>query len=221
MKVTYSPIIAGLSGKAADVVAARWKGVPYVRSHVIPANPRTAAQIAQRNKNTYKVWFAQQWNAKWKEAWTEFVAGRALSEMNGFSSFNKLDPFGASGLLASPFNVDVANPSDLLWQAGVASKSVKLTWTDPSIVGSYLLWAVILEIANPGTKMDRDDWPAAIDFQVGEELASGEIIEIEMGQASQPYQCYAAMYDPTAMAKKAIGKKGVAKTYFLQVQSTA
>jgi len=48
MKVTCSPLIASLSGRAADAVAASWKGVLYVRKHVVPHNPKSAGQIAQR-----------------------------------------------------------------------------------------------------------------------------------------------------------------------------
>jgi len=48
MKVTCSPLIASLSGRAADAVAASWKGVLYVRKHVIPHNPKSASQVIQR-----------------------------------------------------------------------------------------------------------------------------------------------------------------------------
>ena len=48
MKLTFSPLVAGMSGKAAHAVAASWKGVPYVRKLVIPHNPKSAAQVIQR-----------------------------------------------------------------------------------------------------------------------------------------------------------------------------
>ena len=48
MKVILSPLVAGLSGKAADTVAAKWKGIQYIRKHTIPHNPKTAAQVTQR-----------------------------------------------------------------------------------------------------------------------------------------------------------------------------
>ena len=58
MKVILSPLVAGLSGKAADAVAAKWKGIQYIRKHTIPHNPKTAAQVTQRSYFArMAVWF--------------------------------------------------------------------------------------------------------------------------------------------------------------------
>lgn len=48
MKVKFSPLVASMSGTAADAVMASWKGIQYVRKHVIPHNPQTTAQMAVR-----------------------------------------------------------------------------------------------------------------------------------------------------------------------------
>lgn len=48
MKVRTSVLVAALSGAAGDVVAATWKGIQYIRTRVIPANPKSAAQTLQR-----------------------------------------------------------------------------------------------------------------------------------------------------------------------------
>ena len=48
MKVTCSPLVAALSGRAADAVAGSWKGILYVRKHVVPHNPKSAGQVTQR-----------------------------------------------------------------------------------------------------------------------------------------------------------------------------
>lgn len=48
MKLVFSPLIAGMSGRAADAVAAAWKGVPYVRKFVVPHNPKSTDQTTQR-----------------------------------------------------------------------------------------------------------------------------------------------------------------------------
>jgi hypothetical protein len=50
MKITFSPLIAGASGRAADAVMSSWHGRAFVRKHVIPHNPRSIAQVAQRMK---------------------------------------------------------------------------------------------------------------------------------------------------------------------------
>ena len=49
MKYTPSAIVSGLSGSAAGLVAATWKGIGYFRTRVTPANPQSVAQTAQRN----------------------------------------------------------------------------------------------------------------------------------------------------------------------------
>jgi len=41
-------ILGRVSGKVGDVVGAAWKGIPYIRQYVIPGNPNTAAQQAER-----------------------------------------------------------------------------------------------------------------------------------------------------------------------------
>jgi hypothetical protein len=41
-------LLGSLSGKLAGGVFSSWKGVQYVRQWLIPANPRTADQVAQR-----------------------------------------------------------------------------------------------------------------------------------------------------------------------------
>jgi len=41
-------ILGRVSGKVGDVVGAAWKGIPYIRQYVIPGNPNTVAQQAER-----------------------------------------------------------------------------------------------------------------------------------------------------------------------------
>lgn len=52
-------ILSTPRGKVAGVVGASWKGVGYIREKVKPANPKTAAQEAQRSKMRNCVHFAQ------------------------------------------------------------------------------------------------------------------------------------------------------------------
>lgn len=63
---TYNGSAFGnISGKTLGVVAGSWKGQNYVRSYVVPANPRTQAQtetrtlfkdVAQWGKNIVGIW---------------------------------------------------------------------------------------------------------------------------------------------------------------------
>ena len=48
MKITPSVLVGRMSGTSGGTTASNWKGRQFVRRHVIPHNPKTAAQIAQR-----------------------------------------------------------------------------------------------------------------------------------------------------------------------------
>lgn len=79
------------SGKLADtLVASNWKGRYYVRKYVIPANPQTAAQIAQRALMTAAVsaWKNYFTNATGRAAWNRLSTymSKTLSGFNAFVS---------------------------------------------------------------------------------------------------------------------------------------
>jgi len=59
MAILRSGILGRASGKVAGVVGAHWKGVSYIREKVIPTNPNTTLQQAQRAKMTKAVQFAK------------------------------------------------------------------------------------------------------------------------------------------------------------------
>lgn len=44
-----SGILGAISGKVGAIVGASWKGIAYIREYVIPANPNTVAQKAERD----------------------------------------------------------------------------------------------------------------------------------------------------------------------------
>lgn len=81
------------SGKFGSLVGATWKGIKYIREYVIPANPRTDAQIAQRLWFTVVVRVAKAllgsvlqpfWDPflKSNSGYATFI-GRALKDMTG------------------------------------------------------------------------------------------------------------------------------------------
>lgn len=50
MAVLPAGILSHPSGKIGDVVCSKWKGIPYIREFVIPANPNTASQQTERGQ---------------------------------------------------------------------------------------------------------------------------------------------------------------------------
>lgn len=86
-RTTGALLSFGASGKIADTqVYASWRGIPYARRYVVPANPRTPEQT--KTRNTFK-WA----NASWlflpaiaKEPWTAYANGRPFVPRNGWVS---------------------------------------------------------------------------------------------------------------------------------------
>lgn len=76
----------GAIGKT--VVASKWRGVPYLRQHVVPANPKTTAQMAIRTlfaflREAYKLA-----PGNVTSAWEAFAQGRPFTGMNKFVGEN-------------------------------------------------------------------------------------------------------------------------------------
>lgn len=90
MAVLKAPLLSldarGQFGKA--IVYTGWKGLKTARQHVVPANPKTADQITQRNKITSAVsaWKNYFTDAEGRSAWNRlalFLPGA----MSGFNAF--------------------------------------------------------------------------------------------------------------------------------------
>lgn len=76
----------GQIGKA--MVAQKWRGVQYVREYVVPANPRTQAQMDIRTLFAY---LREMWKlapAEVLTAWNAFAQGRPFTGMNKFVGEN-------------------------------------------------------------------------------------------------------------------------------------
>ena len=88
MAIVTAPLLSlGASGKIADtLVASVWKGIPYMRQYVIPANPKTVDQVAHRAAFTAAVaaWRTYITDADVREAW-RVSAGVQSGAMSNFN----------------------------------------------------------------------------------------------------------------------------------------
>lgn len=157
MAVPTGPLLSfGASGTLAKtMVFSKWKGRPYVRRHVIPANPQTAAQTLTRNAFTFSsnVWKAAP--TLLRAPWERFAQGQVLSGRNAFIGKNtqNLRPEvdillwigspGAKGGLA-PVSA-VLTPVSQGFDVAVSAPAVPTGWTLTSAV------AAALETQNPQT----------------------------------------------------------------------
>jgi len=71
-------------GKIGDVVLSRWKGIPYARRRVIPANPQSGDQCKQRHMLKISLTLWQSVKAWAKAPWVTAVTGYAVSGYNKF-----------------------------------------------------------------------------------------------------------------------------------------
>lgn len=81
----FSVTASGTIGDA--IVYSNWKGLPYVRSRVIPANPRTDAQQSQRTLLTSGVSVWQNTvspAAGSKTSWDYYASGLGMSGFNRY-----------------------------------------------------------------------------------------------------------------------------------------
>lgn len=99
-------ILGGLSGSIGTVVGSSWKGIPVVKTKPLSvANPKTAAQTAQRSKFSFVVAFATViLAAVIKPLWDRFAIKQ--SGYNAFVQAN-IDVFNNLGL-ATPANLVIS-----------------------------------------------------------------------------------------------------------------
>lgn len=102
MAVPTAPLLSfGATGTIAKtMVFSTWKGRPYVRRHVIPANPQSTAQTLTRNAFSFA-------NSVWKVGgvllrtpWDRFAVGQVLTGRNKFMANYVLENRGETDLLS-------------------------------------------------------------------------------------------------------------------------
>lgn len=142
--VTFSPLIASMSGKTADAVFASWKGRNYVRQHIIPANPQTAGQTAVRNSLAEAVALWQSVSETLKTAYGDGADALNISGYNDMVGRSRAAIQAVSGLYGPRRNNDAADPrlaipTDLAYDSEPVAGSAKFDWTDPGQGAGYYM----------------------------------------------------------------------------------
>lgn len=89
-RIYLSPLIVDIRNKQSDTVFSKWKGINYIRSRVVPHNPKSAAQVAIRDALAELVALWQDCYASVKLNWDEWASGRDYSGFNKFIGKNVL-----------------------------------------------------------------------------------------------------------------------------------
>lgn len=139
--IILSPLLVDIRGKVQDCVYSIWKGRNYIRSRVIPSNPKSAAQIKQRAIMTAAVTNWQQLHADLVLRWNKYGTPYRVSGYNSFTDRNAStaapngDGSNARMELAAALYPSLARPTPLYWDlAGVtfgagAAGEIEVDWT--------------------------------------------------------------------------------------------
>lgn len=186
-RISFSPLIVEASGKVKDTVFSRWKGRPYIRSRVTPANPNTASQQAVRNSLARCVALWQSVTADMKTNWNTYASPYSISGYNAFVQANRADEQAGNVLQVTAQDSVLEGLDTLTAASGGASGEIDLTWTGGTTGADK--YAYIL------TRKDGEDSLTLEESTTT--LVSAGARTISGLSAGDDYQVYVAVYDDT------------------------
>lgn len=160
MALTTGPLLSlGASGTVAGTLTfATWKGRPYVRQTVTPANPQTPAQTAQRAMMAF---LATQWTSYVVQqgddsSWAALAKTMNVSTFNAFTSANlgRWTQVEAPSLQPNP----TGSATDDVLGTLTATGGVGQISIDQIITTKHAGWGLIVQVKpNPATFADGKD----------------------------------------------------------------
>lgn len=134
-KITAPLLSFGAAGTVGKVMTfASWRGIPYVRRHVIPANPQSSAQTLTRD-------IFGNYNTRWKQGgplmrapWDRFAVGQKFVGRNSYMGKNLEATRGQADLdayIGSP-GAKGGLPAASLVTATVGGNALEATITAPT-----------------------------------------------------------------------------------------
>lgn len=188
-RITFSPLVASASGKAADAVFASWKGIAYVRQLVIPKNPNSAAQQVVRASMGRIPPLWRSLAAKVKAVQNTYASSYNMSGYNWFGKQNRVleqDHKAQHVCPPSIVNDRVASLALSDQTGGV----IKVDWTGGSVGADKYIY-VLARDRTTGSEVDK--------FTIesdGVVLVSANTVNITMA-ANHSYEVVVAVEDTT------------------------
>jgi hypothetical protein len=168
-------------------VYASWRGIPYVRQHVIPANPRTAGQLSTRTVFAWLNDLYRRLGPGALEPWDTYASGRPFTSRNGFikqNLSNLRDNTDLLTYLASPGALGGPALASFATGAGAVAGDVTATCTIGDLPTG---WALDSLRAFAILDQDAHD-PLAPNIAEGNNAGpSGTMITMNMGAAGFSY----------------------------------
>lgn len=160
MAKTVAPLLSFDAGGqiAKTQVYSRWKGRPYVRRYVIPANPNTIEQ--QKTRSAFK-WLMEAWKfypAGAQAGWGAYADSLRITDRNAWAKIN-LSPLrnatDLADLIVSPSALSGIVAADMAVTPGNDALTIELT--APTLPAG---WAVVMGCAvavpNQDPNTDQD-----------------------------------------------------------------
>lgn len=186
MGVIKQGILGGFANKVGSVIGTSWKGIAVMKARPLSvANPRTAAQVQNRDRFSFATKLFSEINAEIvKPLWDRFS-----SKMSGFNAIVQYNlPFMTGGGFVAPENILISNGKmastpQTSTVADVSFGTIAIDWTDDSGVGLKLstdsAFIVAInqsnnEITGLATVSHRDDESAFMPLPAG--WSAGHII---------------------------------------------
>lgn len=183
--VILSGILGKVSGKVGPVVGGDWKGINYLRSYVIPANPQTPGQVTQRTRFTTIQDYARQvLSTLIQPYWDQYQTGQ--SGYNAIMSDWLLNA-DANDLLVSDCSVSKGTLSQQLLDGVEYDTATGITifdWTQ-SLVGNQLATDIAIAVI-------FDKSSGLLYFWEDGDLRSGNSLSmtITIGLTATNLECY-------------------------------
>ena len=177
--------MAGASGRAADAVAANWKGRAYVRKYVVPHDADTVKQGLVRDAFTTCVTLWRSLSTTVK-AWLDtYGVGYRISGFNVFMAKNRKTEQATGILKPVPDNPNVAALVHSAGSVAVATK-ITITWIDPTKTG----WTKVFLCV-------RDKVTGVFSSEILTVLASAATYDFTGLTTGHIYRVYIALYNST------------------------
>jgi len=183
MPIWRSPVFSDIRNALEDqVVFSMWKGRPYFRTHVFPAQPRTPPQLAERAQWRLAVsyWHERIITEPQRAEWSRIALARLISGFNQFMSQNRMS------CISSPATATAGFSMTITYTLGIGA-------ADAALYEENVVTGALTIIAPAGTLMAGVNQtfthtaPVAGTYRYW--IADSRVL-VDGEVAPQPYQCF-------------------------------
>lgn len=137
-KITAPLLSMGARGQLGkSMVVSKWRGIPYARQYVVPANPRTTAQQTNRTRFALLREMYKLAPAIVRAPWDAFAKGRKFLGVNKFVGENNRLLNGEMGFLTALMSPGAGGglpPVAVSAADAVAAGTIEVTVTVPAVL---------------------------------------------------------------------------------------